>query len=46
MHMALGQVYVTGPRFTASYDTHCGGSARWFAAAIEADAARGGGHRS
>jgi DNA-binding transcriptional MerR regulator len=40
MHMTLGQVYVTDPRFTAYYDTHREGLARWFAAAIAANAAR------
>jgi len=39
-HMTLGQMYVTDPRFTAYYDTHREGLARWFAAAIEANAAR------
>jgi DNA-binding transcriptional MerR regulator len=40
MHVTLGQMYVTDPRFTACYDTHREGLACWFAAAIEANAAR------
>jgi DNA-binding transcriptional MerR regulator len=40
MHVTLGRMYVTDPRFTACYDTHRKGLARWFAAAIEANAAR------
>lgn len=41
MHVALGEMYVADPRFTAFYDAHREGLARWFCAAIMANAARG-----
>ncbi len=40
MHVGLGEMYVTDPRFTAFYDTHADGLAVWFREAIVANAAR------
>ncbi len=42
MHAALGEMYVADPRFTAYYDRHRRGLAKWFSAAIKANAAAGG----
>ena len=40
MHAMLAEGYVADPRFTAYYDQHRVGLAKWFSAAIKANAAR------
>jgi MerR family transcriptional regulator, thiopeptide resistance regulator len=40
VHVSLGEMYVEDPRFTAYYDRHAEGLARWFRDAIVANAAR------
>ncbi|MBE0476117.1 MAG: MerR family transcriptional regulator [Coriobacteriia bacterium] len=40
MHACLGEMYVEDARFTAHYDEHREGLARWFRDAIEANARR------
>ncbi|MFA9445506.1 MerR family transcriptional regulator [Egicoccus sp. AB-alg6-2] len=42
MHVALGQMYVDDPRFTATYDRQRDGLAQWLRDAIVANAARHG----
>ena len=40
MHVGLGEMYVADPRFTAFYDNQRAGLAKWFSAAIKANAGR------
>jgi DNA-binding transcriptional MerR regulator len=40
MHVGLGEMYVADPRFAAYYDSQREGLARWFYAAIRANASR------
>lgn len=40
MHVNLGEMYITDPRFTAYYDTHRDGLASWFRDAIVANSRR------
>lgn len=40
MHVNLGEMYVSDPRFTAHYDKHREGLAAWFRDAIRANAER------
>ncbi len=40
MHVSLGEMYVSDPRFTAYYDVHAEGLAVWFRNAIVANAER------
>jgi MerR family transcriptional regulator, thiopeptide resistance regulator len=40
MHLALGDLYVSDPRFTRYYDRHAEGLAAWFRGAIAANADR------
>jgi len=44
MHVNLGQMYVDDPRFTATYDQHREGLARWLRDAIVANAERHAAH--
>ncbi len=43
MHVHLGEMYLADPRFTASYEQHAEGLARYVHDAIVANAERGGG---
>jgi hypothetical protein len=42
MHVGLGRMYVSDPRFAAHYDERAEGLATFVAAAIEANAKRAG----